>query len=140
VQLAQALHLTRRGRLGRAFFHGRYNGESNAERAPSFVGEDGPRHQRKDDTMPIGAFLDSFPSVLFIAAHLMFLVLGIWGWRATARSKGSLSPLFWLYVVAQAVFLGFFARALTMKMAVLLEQTLMAAMIAMIGLRASRAA
>jgi hypothetical protein len=66
--------------------------------------------------------------------------LGIWGWKATARKSGGLSPLFWLYVVAQAIFLGFFAGALTMKMAVLVEQTLMAAMIAMIGLRTSRAA
>jgi hypothetical protein len=49
-------------------------------------------------------------------------------------------PTFWLYIGAQAIFLGFFAGALTMKMAVLLEQTLMAAMIALIGVRASKAA
>jgi hypothetical protein len=50
-----------------------------------------------------------------------------------------LSPTFWLYVGAQAIFLGFFAGALTMKMAVLLEQTLMAVMIAMISVRGARA-
>jgi hypothetical protein len=90
--------------------------------------------------MPIGAFLDSFPSVIFIAAHVLFLGLGLWVWRTTGRSNVRMSPAFWLYVAAQAIFLGFFAGALTMKMAVLLEQTLMAVMVLMIGARAARAA
>jgi hypothetical protein len=90
--------------------------------------------------MPIGTFLDSFPSLLFISAHVMFLALGLWAWKRTGRAPGRLSPTFWLYVVAQAIFLGFFAGAITMKMAVLLEQTLMAVMVILIGVRASRAA
>jgi hypothetical protein len=89
--------------------------------------------------MPIGSFLDSFPKMLFIAAHVMFLVLGLWAWKKTASGPVRLSPTFWLYIAAQAIFLGFFAGAITMKMAVLLEQTLMAAMIGVIGVRASNA-
>jgi hypothetical protein len=86
--------------------------------------------------MPIGSFLDSFPSLLFVAAHVMFLLVGVWAWRRTGGG-GRLAPLFWLYVAAQAIFLGFFAGVLTMKMAVLLEQTLMVVMVAAIATRTS---
>jgi hypothetical protein len=82
--------------------------------------------------MPIGSFLDSFPSFLFITAHVLFLALGVWAWRRT--------PAFWLYVAAQAIFLGFFAGALTMKMAVLLDQTLMAVMVLAVASRKRAAA
>ena len=87
--------------------------------------------------MPIGSFLDSFPSLLFVAAHVMFLLVGVWAWRRTSAGGRRLAPLFWLYVAAQAIFLGFFAGALTMKMAVLVEQTLMVVMIAAIATRTS---
>jgi hypothetical protein len=87
--------------------------------------------------MPIGSFLDSFPSLLFIAAHVMFLVVGVWAWKKTGGAARRIAPVFWLYVVAQATFLGFFAGALTMKMAVLLEQTLMVVMVAAIATRTS---
>jgi len=87
--------------------------------------------------MPIGSFLDSFPSLLFVAAHVMFLLVGVWAWRRTGAGSRRLAPVFWLYVVAQAIFLGFFAGALTMKMAVLLEQTLMVVMVAAIATRTS---
>jgi hypothetical protein len=79
--------------------------------------------------MPIGHFLDTFPTLIFVAAHVMFLGLGLWAWKRTGGAGGAVSPSFWLYVTAQVVFLGFFGGALTMKMAVLLEQMLMAAMV-----------
>jgi hypothetical protein len=85
--------------------------------------------------MPIGSFLDSFPSVLFVTAHVLFLALGLWAWRKAARERRTLAPAFWLYVAAQAIFLGFFAGALTMKMAVLLDQTLMAIMVLAVASR-----
>jgi hypothetical protein len=87
--------------------------------------------------MPIGHFLDTFPSLLFVAAHAMFLLLGLWAWRKTGSGGRRLAPTFWLYVAAQAIFLGFFAGALTMKMAVLLEQTLMAVMVIAIASRSA---
>jgi hypothetical protein len=70
----------------------------------------------------------------------MFLALGLWAWRRTGANGRVLSPLFWLYVVSQAIFLGFFAGAITMKMAVPLEQTLMAVMVFAFARRASLAA
>ena len=85
--------------------------------------------------MPIGSFLDAFPSLLFVAAHVLFLLVGLWGWRRSSGDKRRLAPAFWLYVAAQAIFLGFFAGALTMKMAVLLEQTLMVAMVVAVATR-----
>ncbi|HMF44979.1 MAG TPA: hypothetical protein VKQ32_30120 [Polyangia bacterium] len=87
--------------------------------------------------MPIGHFLDSFPALIFIAAHVMFLAVGLWAWKKAGGSARRIAPTFWLYVVAQAIFLGFFAGALTMKMAVLLEQTLMVAMVVAIASRTS---
>ena len=84
--------------------------------------------------MPIGSFLESFPSALFIAAHLLFLGLGLWAWKRTS-ARPWLANAFWLYVVSQPVFLAFFGGAVTMKMAVLVEQTLMAAMVLAIALR-----
>ncbi|HXU06404.1 MAG TPA: hypothetical protein VN903_35855 [Polyangia bacterium] len=88
-------------------------------------------------TMPIGSFLDSFPALLFVAAHVMFLIVGVWAWKRTGASGRRLAPLFWLYIAAQAIFLGFFAGAVTMKMAVLIDQTLMVVMVAAIASRAS---
>ena len=35
--------------------------------------------------MPIGAFLDSLPPILFIVAHLVFLSVGVWA--ATKAAK-----------------------------------------------------
>jgi uncharacterized membrane protein len=80
--------------------------------------------------MPIGSFLDAFPSLVFVAAHVLFLLVGLWAWRRT-RAEGRLrAPAFWLYVAAQGIFLAFFGGVITMKMAVLLDQTLMVAMVA----------
>jgi len=87
--------------------------------------------------MPIGSFLDTFPSLLFVAAHVMFLLVGVWAWRKAGAGGRRLAPTFWLYVAAQAIFLGFFGGLLTMKMAVLLEQTLMVAMVVALASRAS---
>jgi len=87
--------------------------------------------------MPIGSFLDSFPSLLFTAAHVLFLVVGVWAWRRAGPGGRRLAATFWLYVAAQVVFLGFFGGVLTMKMAVLLEQTLMVVMVIAIASRAS---
>jgi len=87
--------------------------------------------------MPIGSFLDSFPSLLFVAAHVMFLVIGVWAWKKAGGAGRRLAPTFWLYVAAQAIFLGFFGGVLTMKMAVLVEQMLMVAMVVAIASRSS---
>ena len=74
--------------------------------------------------MPIGGFLEQFPSIMFIGAHVAFLAVGLWAvWRATGTGA-SYAWAFGLYAASQVIFLGFFGGVLTMKMAVLLEQTL----------------
>ena len=90
--------------------------------------------------MPFGGFLDSFPSLLFVAAHIMFLLVGVWAWEKAAGARRKFAPAFWLYVVSQPVFLAFFGGAITMKMAVLLEQTLIVLMVLWIAVQASDSA
>ncbi len=90
--------------------------------------------------MPIGSFLDSLPSILFIGAHILFLFVGVWAVKKATDNKSKFASAFWLYVVSQIVFLGFFGDILTMKMAVLLEQTLMVIMVLYIVTRKPAAA
>lgn len=82
--------------------------------------------------MPVGGFLDSFPALVFISAHAAFLVVGIWAMRRAAQNHLSFSAAFWLYIVSQIGFLAFFGGALTLKMAVLLEQMLILVFIVLI--------
>lgn len=79
--------------------------------------------------MPVGGFLDSLPPMLFVGAHIVFLIVGVWAWNRASRAKNKIASAFWLYVVSQVVFLGFFGGVVTMKMAVLAEQTLMVIMV-----------
>jgi hypothetical protein len=88
--------------------------------------------------MPIGGFLDSFPSLLFIGAHLLFLAIGVWTWRNVSGTGARLAWSVWLYVASQVVFLVFFAGGITMKMAVLVEQTCM--VVLMLALATKRSA
>ena len=85
--------------------------------------------------MPIGTFLDSLPSMLFIGAHVVFLLVGVWAVKKATDNKSKFASAFWLYVASQIVFLVFFGGVLTMKMAVLLEQTLMVVMVLLIVTR-----
>jgi len=85
--------------------------------------------------MPIGGFLDSLPSLLFIGAHVAFLIVGVWAIRSGRAAGAAFAPFIWLYVVSQVVFLAFFGGVITMKMAVLLEQTLIVLMVAAIASR-----
>jgi low temperature requirement protein LtrA len=84
--------------------------------------------------MPFGTFLDSFPAAIFVGAHLLFLALGVWAVRRAGAAKHG--EVFWLYALSQVFFLVFFGGALTMKMAVLVEQMLIAAMVFMVVRRA----
>lgn len=74
---------------------------------------------------PIGGFLDSLPSALYIACHVIFLVVGLWAYRKAGAAKQLYAGAFLLYVLSQVIFLTMFGGFITMKMAVLLEQTLM---------------
>lgn len=83
--------------------------------------------------MPFGTFLDQLPAALFIAAHLAFLAVGAWAVYATSPRR-AVSRAFGLYAISQLAFLAFFGGALTLKMAVLLEQTLLVVLVASIAI------
>jgi len=85
--------------------------------------------------MPFGTFLDSLPSSLFVCAHVMFLVVGLWAVKKLSDARAPFAQVIWLYAVSQIVFLAFFSGAITMKMGVLVEQTLMVIVIAVVAMR-----
>ena len=89
--------------------------------------------------MPIGGFLDSLPTMLYVAAHIIFFVVGVWAWKKATDNKLAFASAFWLYVASQVVFLAFFGGVITMKMAVLVEQTLIVIMVLYIVTRKPRA-
>ena len=87
--------------------------------------------------MPFGSFLDAFPSALFIAAHVAFLVVGAWALRLASQRQVAFAPAISLYVASQVVFLGSFAGILALRMSILIEQTLMFALVLWVTLAAS---
>jgi hypothetical protein len=83
--------------------------------------------------MPIGSFLDSLPPLLFVSAHVFFLLIGVWAFQKSLAARVPWASAVWLYIASQVVFLGFFGGVVTMKMAVLIEQTLMVIVIAVVA-------
>ena len=78
---------------------------------------------------PFGGFLDQLPQALYVMAHLVFLAAGVW---FVIRAHDNALPhaeALALYAVSQLGFLAYFARAITMKLAVLMEQTLVFVML-----------
>jgi len=84
--------------------------------------------------MPLGTFLDTLPTALYVGAHVVFLAVGIWAVTKTKQNKAKFASAFWLYAVSQVVFLTFFGGLITMKMAVLFEQTLIVIMVIWIAM------
>jgi hypothetical protein len=91
----------------------------------------------KDHFMPIGDFLDAFPSALFIVAHLVFLGVGLWAVKKAMAANLAYAPAFWLYVASQIGFLVFFGGLFTLKLAVLIEQTLLVILVIWVITKAS---
>jgi hypothetical protein len=84
---------------------------------------------------PAGRFLDDLPKGLFVVAHIAFLGVGVGLW-ARANDHGlAYSAAFVLYALSQVGFLTYFANLVTMKTAVLLEQSLVFAMLVWIVLK-----
>ncbi|MSQ22528.1 MAG: hypothetical protein EXR53_04375 [Dehalococcoidia bacterium] len=87
--------------------------------------------------LPVGKFLDDLPKAVYVVTHVLFLGIGVWLW---ARARGNdlpYSEALLLYSISQIVFFGYFANLITMKMAVLAEQTLMIVMVLWIILQAA---
>lgn len=72
--------------------------------------------------MPYGGFLDSLPTALFVIVHIILFGVGVW---AALKVR----PIFWLYAITQLIFLAFFGKWFTIKLAVLLEQILLVIMV-----------
>lgn len=87
--------------------------------------------------LPLGKFLDDLPKALYVVAHVMFLGIGVWLWSRAHNGALPYSEALLLYALSQIVFFGYFANWITLKMAVLTEQTLMVAMVLLIVLRAT---
>ncbi len=86
--------------------------------------------------MQIGGFLDLMPMWLFVMAHLMFLVIGLWAAKRVMDAKLPYAKAFWLYPVVHLGFLAYFGGLFTFKMAVLLEQMLIVVMVVWIAKKA----
>lgn len=91
----------------------------------------------RSDRMPAGQFLDGLPKALYVVAHVIFLALGVWLWARANDNALMYSGALLLYALSQVLFFGYFANWITLKMAVLVEQALMAAMVLLVVLRAT---
>jgi hypothetical protein len=89
--------------------------------------------------MPVGGFLDAFPTALFVSVHLMELAIGVWAIRALTTGRAPYAYAFVLYAISQLAFLTVFGGAITLKFGVLIEQMLVLAMVLWIALRTKRA-
>ena len=54
--------------------------------------------------MPFGSYLDSLPTTLYVAAHVIFLIVGLWAWKRAAAKKLPFASGLWLYIASQIVF------------------------------------
>jgi hypothetical protein len=82
--------------------------------------------------LPLGKFLDDLPKALYVVAHIAFLAVGVWLYARAQGAGGVPAGPLLLYAASQIVFFGYFASWITLKMAVLAEQTLMVAMVVML--------
>ncbi|HEX7796754.1 MAG TPA: hypothetical protein VF456_20470 [Vicinamibacterales bacterium] len=80
-----------------------------------------------------GTFLDDLPKALYVTAHAAFFGIGLWLWAAGNRSAAPHPGALLLYVASQVVFFAYFTKWITFKMAVLVEQMLMFAMVLVIA-------
>jgi hypothetical protein len=89
--------------------------------------------------MPIGGFLDSIPTALFVTVHLAELAIGLWAIRSLTTGRAPYAYAFVLYAISQIGFLTVFGGAITLKFGVLIEQVLVLVMVLWIALRTKRA-
>jgi hypothetical protein len=89
--------------------------------------------------MPIGGFLDEFPTALFVSVHLAELAIGLWAIRSLTTGRAPYAYAFVLYAISQIGFLTVFGGAITLKFGVLIEQVLVLVMVLWIALRTKRA-
>ena len=81
---------------------------------------------------PFGGFLDRLPKGLYVLAHLAFIAGA--AYLLTQAQSPVIRTALGLYIASQPGFLAYFAGWITMKAAVLAEQTLVFTMVALIVL------
>jgi len=86
--------------------------------------------------MPIGGFLDTLPVAMFVAVHIILLLVGLWVIKKASDKKLKYAKAFWLYPLVHIGFLSVFGGLLTLKMGVFLEQILILIMILWIVMNA----
>jgi hypothetical protein len=90
--------------------------------------------------VPVGGFLDSIPTAVFVSVHLAELAIGVWAIRSLTTGRAPYAYAFALYAISQIGFLTVFGGAITLKFGVLIEQMLVLAMVLWIALRTKRTA
>ena len=80
-----------------------------------------------------GTFLDELPKALYVIAHVAFFAIGLWLWEGASRATVPHPGALLLYVASQLFFFAYFTNWITFKMAVLVEQMLMLAMVIVIA-------
>ena len=87
--------------------------------------------------------MDSIPNYMLIAIHVVLMIVGIWAWKRASDAKASYAPAFWLFIASQPVFIAHFVGTtgiITIRMAIVIEQTLVVVMVAWIALKAGKKA
>ena len=79
--------------------------------------------------MPIGVFLDTLPTMLFVIIHVILLLIGLWAIKKSSDNRAKYTKAFWLYVLVHISFLSVFGGLLTLKMGVFIEQVLILIMV-----------
>lgn len=88
--------------------------------------------------MPLGTFLDSFPTALFVTVHILLLLVGLWAAKKAMDMKLPYASAFCLYPIVHIGFLAYFGGFFTFKMAVFLEQVLIVSMVVWIVSKAQK--
>lgn len=88
--------------------------------------------------MPLGTFLDSFPTAMFVTVHILLLLVGLWAAKKAMGLKLPYASAFWLYPIVHVGFLAYFGGFFTFKMAVFLEQVLIVSMVVWIVSKAQK--
>lgn len=85
--------------------------------------------------MPIGGFLDTLPTAMYVVIHIILLLIGLWVIKKAYDKKLRYAPAFWLYPLVHIGFLSVFGGYLTLKMGVFIEQILILIMVLWISMK-----
>jgi hypothetical protein len=84
--------------------------------------------------MPEGYFLESWPTGIFVIAHILFILVGYWSFKSSKKHNQPYAGLIWIYIITQFFFLAMFGGFITMKLAVLMEQICIVIIIVLLGM------